>query len=107
MPPRLELMVPLAACCGLRFGELIELRRIDIDSARGIVHVRRGAARVKGAVIIAGAKSDAGRRTVAIPPHPAEQVAEHLAAHVGAAPDALLFPAELGGRLPVASSTRR
>jgi integrase len=31
MPERLRLLVLLAAWCGLRFGELTELRRSDID----------------------------------------------------------------------------
>ena len=44
-------------------------------------------------------KSDAGRRTVAIPPHLLGAVQEHLACHVGPDPDDLLFPAQHGGHL--------
>jgi len=39
MPKRYQLMVLLASWCGLRFGELAELRRSDIDAKAGVVHV--------------------------------------------------------------------
>jgi integrase len=48
MPYHLQLMALLAAWCALRFGELVELRRGDIDLDDNVVKVRRGAARVKG-----------------------------------------------------------
>jgi integrase len=44
-------------------------------------------------------KTDAGRRTVAIPPHIVPEVAEHLDHFVGAAPDAMVFTGEKGGPL--------
>ncbi len=47
MPARYRLMVLLAAWCALRFGELAELRRSDVDVKNGVVHVRRGVARTK------------------------------------------------------------
>jgi integrase len=40
MPPRYRLLVQLAAFCALRFGELTELRRTDIDTQRGVIMVR-------------------------------------------------------------------
>lgn len=49
---------------GLRRGELIGLRRQDIDLAKGVVHVRRGWDMVEGEV---EPKSRKGRRTVPIP----------------------------------------
>jgi integrase len=41
MPPRYRLLVQLAAWCALRFGELTELRRSDIDTKSGVIRVRR------------------------------------------------------------------
>lgn len=41
MPPRLRLFVVLAAFVGLREGELLELRRSDIDGIAGRVSVSR------------------------------------------------------------------
>ena len=45
MPPRYRLMVQLAAWCALRFGELTELRRGDIDTIQGILRIRRALVR--------------------------------------------------------------
>lgn len=99
MPDRYQVMVLLAAWCGLRFGELAELRRGDIDLKNGRVRVRRGVVRVKGEVLIGSPKSDAGIRDVAIPPHLLPAVKAHLKDHTGAGRDALLFPAAAGGNL--------
>ncbi len=42
LPGRYRLMALLAAWCALRFGELAELRRSDLDVRSGVIHVRRG-----------------------------------------------------------------
>ena len=101
MPERLRCMVLLAGWTGLRFGELTELRRRDVQGGR--LSVTRGVVRADGAVIVGDPKSEAGRRTVAIPPHILPFVAEHLETHVAAPPDALLFPAGHGGHLAPSS----
>jgi integrase len=93
MPPRYRLMVLLAAWCALRFGELAELRRADIDVKNGVVRVRRGVVRTPDGRRVKGPKSEAGKRDVAIPPHLMPVVRDHLARHVAASRDALLFPA--------------
>jgi integrase len=96
MPPRYRLMVLLAAWCALRFGELGELRRADIDVKEGVVHVRRGVVRAGGGPVVKGPKSQAGRRDVNIPPHLMPAVRDHLARHTRPGQDALLFPAVHG-----------
>ncbi len=68
MPARYRLMVLLAAWCGLRFGEITELRRNDINLAQGVVKVRRAVVCVDGEFIVGTPKSDAGTRDVNIPP---------------------------------------
>ncbi|QYJ05254.1 site-specific integrase [Nocardioides panacisoli] len=93
MPQRYRLMVLLAAWCGLRFGELSELRRKDLDLANGVVRVRRAVVRVKGEFIVGTPKSDAGTRDVAIPPHLLPVAKEHLASDITGGRDGLLFPA--------------
>ncbi len=45
MPARYRVMVLLAAWCALRFGELTELRRADIDVKNAVIRVRRGVVR--------------------------------------------------------------
>ena len=41
LPERLRLMIELAAWCALRFGEVAELRRGDIDLKDGVIRVTR------------------------------------------------------------------
>lgn len=93
MPDRLGLIVLLAAWCGLRFGELVELRRKDVDTKDGVLRVRRAVTWVDGQPVIGFPKSDAGVRVVAIPPHLVPTVAEHLLQHAGKGRDGLLFTA--------------
>lgn len=104
MPAKQQLLVLLAAWCGLRFGELAELRRSDVDVKNGRLRVRRGVVRVKGGKIIVGTpKSEAGTRDVAIPPHLMPAVRAHLKEHAEFGRDGLLFPASGGGQLSPSS----
>lgn len=97
MPDRLRAMVQVAAWCGLRFGELTELRRRDIDLAAGVLMVRRGVVRTDGGFVVGTPKSDAGVRDVSIPPHLLDMLRDHMADHVLWGKDALLFTAAAGG----------
>lgn len=106
MPARYQAMILLAAWCGLRFGELTELRRSDLDLDAGVIHVRRGVVRIAGGYQVKGPKSEAGRRDVTIPPHLIPAVADHLAEHVAPARDALIFPAAGGQHMAPASLYR-
>jgi integrase len=92
MPERYRVMVLLASWCGLRFGELAELRRSDVDVKAGTVHVRRGMVRTSSGRVVKGPKSDAGRRDVTIPPHLLPAVADHLKRHAQLGAQGLLFP---------------
>lgn len=85
-------MTLLAAWCALRFGELTELRRRDMDLAKGVIRVRRAVTRVEGSYVIGTPKSEAGVRGVAVPPHLLPTIREHLRT-IAAGPDARLFPA--------------
>lgn len=95
MPERHRVLTLLAAWCGLRFGELTELRRSDLDMKNGVIHVRRGVVRVNGEHIVGSPKSAAGHRDVTIPPHLLPAIREHLTARVNGR-DGLLFPAADG-----------
>lgn len=99
VPAKYRLMVLLAAWCALRFGELAELRRGDVNTKTGVLHVRRGVVRIPGQKIVKKPKSDAGIRDVAIPPHLLPLVREHLLQHAEPGRDGLLFPAKSGGQL--------
>jgi integrase len=106
LPDRYRLMVLLAAWCALRFGELAELRRDDIDLRNGVVHVRRGVVRTADGLMVKGPKTEAGKRDVAIPPHLMPAVKAHLAEHVAASREALVFPAAHGGHMSPATLYR-
>jgi integrase len=95
-PDRLRAAVLIAAWCGLRFGEVFELRRGDLDLDKPIVHVRRAVVRVDRVEIIGRPKSDAGVRTVAIPPHLVPALEAHLERHVARSKQALLFTTRSG-----------
>lgn len=99
MPEDRQLMVLLAAWCALRFGELAELRRKDIDLTNGLVRVRRGVVRTSSGVVVGTPKSDAGARDVAIPPHLLPLVKAHLRDLTDRAREALLFPSTAGEHL--------
>lgn len=96
MPLRYRPMLLLSAWCALRFGEVTELRRKDVDLKNGILHVRRGVTRANGETVIGAPKSDAGTRDVAIPPHMVPMLKEHRDSMPMRGQDALLFPAADG-----------
>jgi integrase len=99
MPSKYQLLVLLAAWCGLRFGELAELRRSDVDLTNGVIHVRRGVVRTSTGRKVKDPKSDAGKRTVALPPHLLPVVKDHIREHAAMGRDGLLFPATHGEQL--------
>ena len=103
MPERLRLLVLLAAWCGLRFGELTELRRSDIDMKNGRIKIRRAVVHVDGEAIVGTPKSDAGIRDVVVPPHLIPILKTHIAEHAAFGRDGLLFPAAVGGHLAPSS----
>ncbi len=106
LPDRYRLMALLASWCALRFGELAELRRSDVDTKSGVLRIRRGVVRAGGRTIVKSPKSDAGSRDVAIPPHLMPNVLEHLLQHAESGKDGLLFPARDGGHLAPSSLYR-
>lgn len=99
MPEAHRLMVLLAAWCALRFGELTELRRKDLDLTNEVVKVRRAVVRTSSGVIVGTPKSEAGSRDVAIPPHLVPLIRQHLREHVTPGRESLLFPGGHGEHL--------
>jgi integrase len=99
LPDRLALLPQLGFWLGVRFGEATELRRKDVDLVAGTVSVTRGVTWVLGEPGTPGRfhvgppKSDAGVRTLDIPPHLLPALREHLRAHARfGGGEALLFP---------------
>ncbi len=78
MEPRYRALVVLAALGGLRTGEMLGLRRSDIDPLRGTVSVARQVQEIAGQrVLVEAAKTDAGRRVVALPASVMSALVEH------------------------------
>jgi integrase len=102
LPDRYRLVVLLASWCAMRFGELAELRRSDIDVTHGIIRVRRGVTRLSGQTVVGTPKSIAGVRDVVIPPHLLPVVRAHLRTYAPGRDD-LLFPAKNGAHLSPSS----
>jgi integrase len=92
MPDQLGALVLLCAWCALRVGEVLELRRRDLDLNRGVVKVTRAVSWVRGQPIVGTPKSAAGTREVSVPPHIVPALERHLEKHVRPGADALLFP---------------
>jgi integrase len=66
MPDKLRLAAQLGAWCALRYAEVFELRRKDLDLQTGVVHVRRGVVWTRGMVTTDRPKTSAGVRDVTI-----------------------------------------
>lgn len=99
MPERLRLAVLLGAWCALRYGEIAELRRTDVDLRGGVIRVRRGVSWPDGKPTVGTPKTKAGVRDVHVPPHILPSVKEHVQQHTPGGADALLFPALSGGHM--------
>jgi integrase len=98
--PRFRLLVLLSAWCGLRRGELLALRRADLDVLHRTVRIERGMHQLAdGTLMVGPPKTEAGRRSVAIPPHLVPEVGAHLEQFVAVDADALVFTGEKGGPL--------
>jgi integrase len=107
-PEAYRAAVPVAAWCGLRFGELIELRRKDvhIENDRVTLKIRRAATRIDNTIVVGEPKTDAGVRDVTVPPHVAEQLREHMTAHTGRGPESFVFTTTRGHRLSTTAFTK-
>jgi len=100
MPPRFELLIQLAAWCGLRRGELLALTRSNIDLRNGSIRVDRSAQQLNGGEVAFGPpKTAAGIRTVHYPPELSDLMRRHLDAYVGRSGESLVFTGEKGGVL--------
>ena len=92
MPEQFRIAVTLAAWGALRRGEILALRRRDIDPLRSSVRIERAQVELSdGTVIFTGPKTDAGVRTVHLPAQAMHAIEEHLSHHVGTGPNALLL----------------
>lgn len=92
--PRYRALVLTAALASLRWGELVALRRGDIDLDEGLIHVRRAMSERGGHLEISLPKNNK-TRTVAVPGVLIEELRRHFEG-VGSDRDALVFTGEHG-----------
>jgi integrase len=98
VPEKYQMALQLAFWCGLRSGEVRGLRRRDVDLKAGELTVAQQVVKLDGKnVVSAQVKTDAGHRTVAIPPHLIGVMQDWLAASPVKGRDALLFTSPTGG----------
>jgi integrase len=105
VPERLQAWVLIAAWCGLRIGEALELRRCDIRDDISVISVSRGHRHVGGKCLIKSTKSGKTRNVI-VPPHIRSDIKHHLDAHTAPGPNALLF-APINGRCHLSDDTIR
>ena len=100
LPDRFGLMVQLATWCALRFGEVTELRRGDLDVKNGRIQVRRAVAWVRGKPVVGTPKSAAGMRHLPFLLICCLPYASIFSIMLSGGKDALVFPAaRVGGQL--------
>ncbi len=79
---RLRALVIVAGFVGLRTGELLGLRRCDVDLENARLTVLVQAQQIVGeGRIVTGPKSEAGQRTVSLPQVVVEALEKHLASY--------------------------
>jgi integrase len=98
-PPRFRLMLLIAAYCGLRYGEIAELRRRDVDPETGLIRVRRAVIRPRTGPVVKPPKSRAGQRDVFMPDWMLDDLRQHLDEHARPGLDGLLFANYRGEQL--------
>ena len=98
MPEQWRIAVELAAWCHLSVGEILGLERRDIDLLHRTVRIDRTAFDVGGRLHLGPPKTEAGKRTVSVPPHVCVNLERHLDTYVSSEPDAPLLTGLKGGR---------
>ncbi|MET0727084.1 MAG: site-specific integrase [Acidimicrobiales bacterium] len=82
VPPRFRALVLTAGVMGLRWSEAIGLRVVDVNFLSRTMRVRQTVEEVGGQVrIVDATKSDASRRSMAMPPTLVTELATHLTVH--------------------------
>ena len=93
VPLRYRALVLLAGFGGLRWGEVVALRRRSVNVGAASVSVVEQVVETSGRIQLGEPKSDAGVRTVYLPAFVVDALVLHLTQWCGSGVDALLFTA--------------
>jgi integrase len=105
VPGRYRALVLVAGYGGLRWGELVGLRRrVDLAGAR--IHVVEQVAEVAGKFIVSPPKTAAGERVVVLPAVAVAALAEHLDEFAAPGPEGLVFRSGRGTYLQRSNFSR-
>jgi len=100
MPDRLGLVILLATWCQLRRGEILGLRRRDVEVLHATIRVEQSRTFTRdGSSLTKSPKSAAGRRSLSVPPNIMEAIVRHLDLYTELDADALLFTLPTGAPL--------
>jgi integrase len=100
MPEHLRLIVVLATWCQLRRAELLGLRRRDVDVAQSMIRVEQSrTVTMKRKSLVKDPKTEAGRRSIAIPAPFLPKIQRHLERFTGPEPDDPVFVGIFGRAL--------
>jgi integrase len=106
VPGRYRALVLVAGYGGLRWGELVGLRRRRVDLAGARIHVIEQLAEVAGKFIVSPPKTAAGQRVVVLPAVAVAALADHLDDYAAPGPDGLVFPSGRGTYLQRSNFSR-
>lgn len=97
--PRFKAMVLVAVFGGLRFGEVCGLQRKHINPLNNTIAVRQTLVEVGSSMTLGPPKTKTSVRVVTIPRSIMAQVVEHMDAHTGSEPDAMVFTGQRGNTI--------
>jgi integrase len=106
VPGRYRALVLVAGYGGLRWGELVGLRRRRVDLTGARIHVVEQVAEVAGKFIVAPPKTADGQRVVVLPAAAVAALAEHLEDYAAAEPEGLVFRSGRGTYLQRSNFSR-
>jgi integrase len=100
MPEHLRIVVLLATWCQLRRGEILGLRRMDIDCKQGVIHILQSRTfGMDGKQIVKLPKSNAGRRAISVPQQVMKALIQHLQTFTAPESEALVVIGRDGSTL--------
>ena len=107
MPGRLQLIIQLATWCQMRRGEILGLRRCDVDLKHESVRIEQSRTFTRdGASLTKSPKTVAGSRTLSIPENVMGTLTRHLLQFTDVDKNALLFTTPVGKPITAASLQR-